>query len=334
MGDKAKVATLYSKILQNLKNISQEKTRHVFNKNSANSSKIIKTVDSRAQSRIDEKSQHKDTLKLNEPNVPRKQITNSHDRMLVNELNSFKVEVEQKYAKSASNKTYKFLYKCCQKENEENIYPTMNTAIPSTIYYKTEKREKTSQMSCYSNSSKDDFNPMKTQPVKQSKNTKSNIGSEKYCNQFKCSLTKNDSVGGTQNITLLLEAMKKNNNTNTKHFDTEVVCTLLKSSKTPEKIMQKSRNGIQGPINATSKFSNLTAIKSTLADTKLYDMDRDISTKMLQSYNSTKPIINTTSNVNINRPRKEVSRTQKENIMRSSKLDFNQTSIVKSLIKT
>ena len=190
-------------------------------------------------------------------------------------------------------------------------------------------------MSSYSNNSKEDFNPLKTQPVKPNRVAKPNAGSYRYEQLKSCITSKKDpfnKIGGTQNITSLLRAIKKNDS---KSYEPNLTENLLKSTKVTGKPLPKSRNGIQGPIYSASKVNNLTSSKSTLYETKQIE---NRNSKILLTYSSAKKVSKPT--MSLKKPRKEVSRRLDDKLIISASsssscnMNFNETAIVKNLIKT
>ena len=108
MMDKNRVAALYVKILNNLKSINGGKQRLIATKKD-NFVKAPSQDSTRTKSKI---ANEEPKFKIIEQKVNAKEPINSHEKMLSNELKAFKIEVEKKYASSASNSYYSYPYKC------------------------------------------------------------------------------------------------------------------------------------------------------------------------------------------------------------------------------
>jgi hypothetical protein len=101
MADKNKIASLYGKILQNLKNITSDKQ-----KDQSQSIEFAKSSPAKQEKPI---ARHQaSSSAIIEPKVQKKVVSSNHDKMLANELGLFRKEVESKYQKSNTNTTYKY----------------------------------------------------------------------------------------------------------------------------------------------------------------------------------------------------------------------------------
>jgi hypothetical protein len=178
----------------------------------------------------------------------------------------------------------------------------------------------------YSTANKEDYNPLKTQPVKIRDSKSSETDRKHTC--LKPRPPKSN--GGTQNIASLLQAIKKNENE--KLHDTKVIATMVKH--TPEK-SNKSRNGMQAPAHTAklviSNFMNANGWNANTTTHKPYD--NDIKSKILSSYNSNKLPTNASSKQLINSRHTQSRAGQKDHSHKPTKIDFNQTALMKSYIK-
>lgn len=119
MADKNKIASLYGKILQNLKNITTDKQKDL--------SQSIEFTKSSPVKQDKPATRHEASASaIIEPKVQKKVVTSNHDKMLANELSLFRKEVESKYLKSSTNIAYKYPFS----HDKENL---------KTLAFKEEK---------------------------------------------------------------------------------------------------------------------------------------------------------------------------------------------------